>query len=71
LRASLIERSWTWLRLQPDSEISPWFVRRFAKGGKRMRRIGIVAVARRLIVAQWRCVERGELPKGAVLKPAT
>jgi transposase len=56
--------------LQPDSELTQWFNRRFAAGGKRMRRIGIVALARRLAIALWRYLQHGEIPAGATLKPA-
>jgi transposase len=69
VRALLVELSWRWLRLQPDSELTRWFNRRFAYGSKRMRRIGIVALARRLAIALWRFVEHGEIPAGATLKP--
>jgi transposase len=58
------------LRYQPDSELSQWFNRRFAGGGKRMRRIGIVALARKLLIALWRYLETGEIPAGAHLKAA-
>jgi transposase len=67
-RTLLVELSWRWLRLQPDSVITGWFNRRFATGSKRTRRIGIVAVARRLAIALWRFVTHGEIPAGAVLK---
>ena len=70
-RALLVELSWGWLRLQPDSALTQWFNRRFAAAGKRMRRVGIVALARRLAIALWRYLEHGEIPSGAVLKPAT
>ena len=69
VRWLLVELSWRWLRLQPDSELTRWFNRRFAAGGKRMRRIGIVALARRLAIALWRYVRDGEIPAGATLKP--
>jgi len=62
------ELAWSWLRLQPDSALSVWFRERFGKGGKRLRRIGIVAVARKLLIALWRFLETGVLPAGAVLK---
>ena len=68
VRWLLVELSWRWLRLQPDSALTHWFERRFAAGGKRMRRIGIVALARRLVVALWRYVQHGEIPAGATLK---
>ena len=67
IRKTMIELAWLWLRNQPQSEISKWFESRFAGGGKRMRRIGIVAMARKLLVALWRYVEHGEIPAGAVL----
>ena len=68
VRRVMIELAWLWLRWQPDSALSQWFNRRFAHGGKRMRRIGIVALARKLLIALWRYVEWGEIPEGAVLK---
>jgi transposase len=67
-RKLLIELSWCWLRLQPNSELSQWYQRRFGGGGARMRRIGIVAMARRLVVDLWRYVEFGTVPAGAKLK---
>jgi len=70
-RTLLVELAWSWLRLQPDSALTQWFNRRFAGGGKRMRKVGIVALARRLAVALWRYLEHGEIPAGATLKPAT
>jgi len=68
VRALLVEIAWYWLRYQPHSALSAWFNRRFAAGGKRMRRIGIVALARRLLIALWRYVEHGVIPEGAQLK---
>jgi transposase len=62
------ELAWSWVRFQPDSTLSGWFRQRFGKGGKRLRRIGIVAVARKLLIALWRFLETGELPEGAALK---
>jgi transposase len=70
VRWLLVELAWCWLRYQPDSELTGWFNARFAGGGKRMRRIGIVAVARRLAIALWRYVDQGVLPAGARLKAA-
>ena len=64
------ELAWSWLRFQPDSALSVWFRERFGSGGKRLRRIGIVAVARKLLIALWRFLETGVLPAGAVLKEA-
>jgi len=68
VRGVMIELAWLWLRWQPDSALSQWYRRRFAAGGRRQRRIGIVALARKLLIALWRYVEFGELPAGAVLK---
>ena len=65
----MVELAWSWLRFQPSSQLSQWFNERFAGGGKRMRRIGIVALARRLSIALWRYLEHGEIPLGATLKP--
>jgi transposase len=67
IRTLLVELSWLWLRYQPNSALTLWYQKRFAGGGKRMRRIGIVAMARKLLVALWRYVEHGEIPQGAVL----
>ena len=70
VRRVMIELAWLWLRWQPDSHLSQWFNRRFAGGGKRMRRVGIVALARKLLIALWRYVEWGVIPEGAVLRAA-
>lgn len=69
IRALMVQLAWGWLRYQPTSAISRWFHHRFGVG-KRMRRIGIVAVARKLLIAFWRFVEDGVVPDGAVLKAA-
>ena len=69
VRALMVELAWSWLRYQPQSELSQWFARRFASGGKRMRRVGIVALARRLAIALWRYLEDGLIPNGVQLKP--
>jgi transposase len=70
LRSLLVELAWSWLRYQPESALSQWYGRRFATAGKRMRRVGIVALARRLAIALWRYLQHGEIPQGATLKPA-
>jgi transposase len=67
-RCLLVELAWSWLRYQPGSALSQWFNLRFAHGGKRTRRIGIVALARRLAIALWRYLEHGVIPVGAKLK---
>ncbi|MGY0200516.1 IS110 family RNA-guided transposase [Leptothrix sp. BB-3] len=71
VRALLVELAWGWLRRQPDSGLTHWFNRRFANAGARMRRVGIVALARRLAVAMWRFLQNGEIPLGARLKLVT
>lgn len=70
LRAVLIELAWMWLRYQPDSELSAWFQQRTQGQGKRARRVMIVALARKLVIALWRYLEHGEIPAGARLKAA-
>jgi transposase len=67
VRALSIELAWSWLRHQPQSALSQWFRRRFGEHG-RARRIGIVAVARRLLVALWRYLEHDIVPEGALVK---
>lgn len=69
LRALLVELSWLWLRLQPNSAISQWFRARTEGAGARGRRVMIVAVARKLAIALWRYLTFGEVPAGARLKP--
>lgn len=68
IRAMAIEIAWIWLRYQPNSDLSRWYQRRFANGSKRLHKIGIVALARKLLIAIWRYLEFGTLPTGAVLK---
>jgi transposase len=68
VRTMAVEIAWGWLRYQPQSELSLWYQRRFGHGSKRMRKIGIVALARKLLVAFWRYLEYGEIPAGAQLK---
>lgn len=68
VRGVVIEQAWAWLRFQPESELSKWYERRFGHGSKRLRKIGIVALARKLLIALWHWVEHGVLPEGAVLK---
>lgn len=68
IRTLIVEISWCWLRYQPRSELSRWFNKRFAHAGKRMRRIGIVALARKLLIALWRFRTHGLIPEGACLK---
>jgi transposase len=68
LRARLIELAWGWLRYQPASTLSQWYRQRYGSGTARLRRIGIVALARRLLIALWRYALGGPPPAGAHLK---
>jgi transposase len=68
VRSMAIEIAWGRLRFQPDGELSRWYQRRFGGGSKRVRKIGIVALARKRLIAPWRFPETGVLPEGAELK---
>lgn len=68
VRTMAVEIAWSWLRYQPESRLSQWYRRRFASAGPRLRRIGIVALARRLMVDLWRWVEKDQVPEGARVK---
>lgn len=68
VRGGAIELAWGWLRFQPQSALSQWYMRRFGSGSKRLRKIGIVALARKLLIALWRFLETGVVPDGALLK---
>jgi len=69
IRTMAIEIAWCWLRYQPESQLSRWYHERFAQGGNRARRIGIVALARKLLIELWKYLETGIPPQGACLKP--
>jgi transposase len=66
----MIELSWMWQRHQPDSALTKWFRERVGDQKVRVKRIAIVAMARKLSVALWRYLETGVVPEGAVLKRA-
>jgi transposase len=68
IRTVAIEMAWCWLRYQPGSRLSQWYQERFERGGTRVRKIGIVALARKLLIDLWRFLEQGVVPEGAVLK---
>jgi len=70
VRAMMIEVAWLWLQYQPESELSRWFRQRFGQGNARLRKTGIVAVARKLLIALWKYLETGEVPAGAVVSGA-
>jgi transposase len=71
IRGIAIEIAWSWLRFQPESQLSHWYQERFGAGSSRLRRIGIVALARKLLIALWRYLEDGVIPEGAVVKAQT
>jgi transposase len=68
LRHAMVELAWFWLRHQPDSALSVWFRERVGQGRGRLRRIAIVALARKLLVALWRYATQGVVPQGATFK---
>lgn len=65
-----IEIAWGWLRVQPQSALTQWYQQRFGHGSSRLRRIGMVALARKLLIALGRFVETGVVPDGAILQAA-
>ena len=67
-RQTFVELAWFWLRYQPNSKLSLWWQVRFGGMGMRGRKVGIVALARKLAIALWRFVEDGVIPEGATLK---
>lgn len=69
LQAISIQLAWNWVRWQPQSALTQWYLAHFGRG-KRARRIGIVAVARKLVIALWRYVTTGVVPEGAIVKVA-
>jgi len=69
LQAISIQLAWNWIRWQPQSRLTQWYLANFGTG-KRARRIGIVAVARKLVIALWRYVTTGVVPEGAILQVA-
>lgn len=68
VRHLAVEIAWGWVRFQPRSRLTLWFQERFGAGSSRLRRIGIVALARKLLIALWRYLETNALPDGALLK---
>lgn len=67
VRWTMVELAWMWLRHQPDSALSLWYQRRFGGGNARSRKVGIVALARKLLIALWKYLEQGEVPEGATI----
>lgn len=71
LRSLMVELAWLWRRYQPGSAQVAWFRERAEPNGRRIRKIMIVALARKLLIAFWRFVVDGVVPEGAVMKPAS
>jgi transposase len=71
LRTLMVELAWLWQRYQPDSAQVSWFRERVSGTGRRMRKVMVVALARKLLIALWRFATQGVVPEGAVMKPAT
>jgi transposase len=69
LRTTMVELAWMWVRYQPASALSCWFRQRVGSERGRIRRISIVALARKLLIALSRYINHGEIPAGAVVKP--
>jgi transposase len=68
VRRVAVETAWVWVQWQPASALTQWYLRRFGRGGPGQRRVGIVALARKLVIALWRYDREGTLPAGAVLR---
>jgi transposase len=68
LQSTMVQLAWGWVRWQPQSALARWYVARFGLG-KRTRKVGIVALARKLFIALWRCATAGVAPAGAILRP--
>jgi len=68
VRRIAVQLAWAWLRYQPTSALSAWYRERFGRGGPGTRKVGIVALARRLLIALWRYVTMGVVPVGALVK---
>ena len=68
VRRLMIELSWLWLRYQPGAKRTLWYRRKWGTGSKRLRRVGIVALSRALLVDIWHWVEHGVVPEGALIK---
>jgi transposase len=67
VRATMLQAAWLWIKHQPKSALSRWFLERTQGQSGRIRKIMIVAVARKLAIALWRYLEHGLVPQGAIL----
>ena len=70
LRTVMVELAWLWQRYQPGSAQASWFRERVGGTGRRMRKVMVVAMARRLLIALWRFATQGVVPEGAIVNPA-
>lgn len=68
VRRVIVQLAWGWIHHQRDSALTHWYQQRFGTGGKRLRKMGIVALARKLFIALWRYLETGMVPDGTRLK---
>ena len=68
VRRVIVQLAWSWRRYQPGSTLTQWYEQTFGRGSQRLRRIGIVALARKLLIALWRYVEGDAIPEGAIVK---
>ncbi len=71
LRTVMVELAWLWQRYQPGSAEVSWFRERVSGTGARLRKVMVVALARKLLIALWRFATQGVVPGGAVMKPAS
>jgi transposase len=71
LRAVMVELAWLWQRYQPGSTEVSWFRERASETGARMRKVTVVALARKLLIALWRFATQGVVSGGAIMKPAS
>jgi transposase len=71
VRRGMLQLAWRWLMFQKDSALAQWYRLRTAGARRDVRKTMIVALARKLLIALWRYLTTGELPAGAVLRPAT
>lgn len=68
VRHIAVQIAWGWLRHQPDSALSRWYTDKYGWGSSGLKKTGIVALARRLLIELWRYLETGAIPEGATLK---
>jgi transposase len=66
----MVELAWLWQRYQPGAALVAWFRDRVGSTGRRIRKVMVVALARKLLIALWRFVIDGVVPQGAVMKPS-